>query len=220
MKQFELTIFGQSRILLIVFMFPISLLTAFFIGLEINISILNIIIPILFLGLVGFVLYYFTVGHLKVIQKENRLEFEWNKKSLFNYKKIEPIEINQIETLVIDQNQLLKKIITRERVVKINNGKIYKKDSAKFIDFLTENSNARVIDSWDVWDEKGWLKPAYRINTIILISFIGIVVIYTILKGFNSRLLLFTPLLISQLFLYQLQMKRKKKLTATSAHTA
>jgi len=124
---------------------------------------------------------------------------------------IEPIEINQIETIVIDQNQLLKKIITSERVVKINNGKIYKKDSAKFIDFLTENSNARVIDSWDVWNEKGWLKTAYRINTIILTLFIGIVVIFTIMKGFNSRLLLFAPLLISQLFLYQIQMKGKEK---------
>ena len=211
MKQFELTIFGQSRILLIVFMFPISLLTALFIGLEINISILNIIIPILFLGLVGFGLYYFSVGHLTVIQKEKRLEFTWSKKAIFKYNDIPPIEIDKIETLVIDQNELLKKIITHDRVVKINNGKIYKKDSAKFIDFLTKNSNARVIDSWDVWDEKGWLKTVYRINTIILISFIGIVVIYTILKGFNSRLLLFAPLLISQLFLYQLQMKGKKK---------
>jgi len=209
MKQFELTIFRQSRVLLIILFFPISLLTALFIGLKINIPILNIITPFLFLGLVGFGLYYFAVGHLKVIQKENRLEFEWNKKSLFNYKKIEPIEINQIETLVIDQNQLLKKIITRERVVKINNGKIYKKDSATFIDFLNKNSNARVIDSWDVWNEKGWLKTAYRINTVVLTSFIGIVVIYTVLKGFNSRLLLFAPLLISQLFLYQLQMKGK-----------
>jgi hypothetical protein len=211
MKQYELTIFRQNRILLIVLIFPISLLTALFIGLEIRISILNIIIPISFLGIVGFGLYYFTVGHLIITQKENRLEFGWNKKAFFNYKNIEPIEINQIETLVIDQSELLKKIITKDRVVKINNGKIYKKDSAKFIDFLTKSSNARVIDSWDVWDEKGWLKTAYRINTFLLISFIGIVIIYTFLKEFNSRLLLFAPLLISQLFFYQLQMKRKKK---------
>jgi hypothetical protein len=192
-------------------MFPISLLTALFIGLTINISILNIIIPVLFIGLVGLGLYYFSVGHLTVIQKEKRLEFFWTKKTLFKYNDIAPIEIDEIETLVIDQNELLKKIITQDRVVKINNGKIYKKDSAKFIDFLTENSNIRVIDSWDVWDEKGWLKTAYRINTIILTSFIGIVVIYTIMKGFNSRLLLFAPLLISQLFFYQLQMKSKRK---------
>ena len=211
MKQFELTIFRQSRVLLIVLFFPISLLTAIFIGLTINIPILNIITPFLFLGLFGFGLYYFAVGHLTVTQKEKTLEFTWTKKAIFKYNDISPIEIDKIETLVIDQNELLKKIITQDRVVKINNSKIYKKDSAKFIDFLTKNSNARVIDSWDVWDEKGWLKTAYRINTIILTSFIGIVVIYIILKGFNSRLLLFTPLLISQLFFYQLQMKSKKK---------
>ncbi len=90
MKQFELTIFRQSRILLIVIFFPISLLTALFLGIVINIPILNIITPFLFLGLIGFGLYYFAVGHLKVTQIENRLEFEWNKKSLFNYKEIEP----------------------------------------------------------------------------------------------------------------------------------
>ena len=55
---------------------------------------------------------------------------------------------------------------TQNRVVKINNGKIYKKDSAKFIDFLTKNTNARVIDSWDVWDERGYLKIASRINPV------------------------------------------------------
>ena len=211
MKQFELTIFSQNRVLLIVLFFPISLLTAFFIGLVINISILNIIIPISFLGLVGFGLYYFSVGHLTVIQKEKTLEFIWTKKAIFKYNDITPIEIDKIETLVIDQNELLKKIITQDRVVKINNGKIYKKDSAKFIDFLTKNTNARVIDSWDVWDERGYLKIASRINWFLLISFIIIVIIYSILKGFNGKLLLFAPLLISQLFLYQLQMKGKKK---------
>ena len=210
MKQFELTIFRQNRILLIVIFLPISLLTAFFLGIAINIPILNMITPILFLGLVGWGLYYFAVGHLKVTHIENRLEFEWNKKSLFNYKSIEPIEINQIETLIIDKNQLLKKIITTERVVKINNVKTYKNDTAEFVDFLTKNSNARVIDSWEVWNEKGWLKIAYRINTIILTLFAGIVVIYVILKGFNNRLFLFAPLLISQLFLYQKQIRRKK----------
>ena len=210
MKQFELTIFRQNRILFIVLFSPISLLTAIFIGISINILILKIIIPLVFLGLVGYGLYYFAVGYLRVIQKQNRLEFEWTKKFIFNYTDIEPIDINHIETLVIDQNQLLKKIITQERIVKINNGKIYKKDSEKFIDYLIENSNARVIDSWDVWKEKGWLKIAYVINTIILISYIGIVITFTVLKGFNSKLLLFSPLLISQLFLHQRQMKEKK----------
>jgi len=209
-KQFQLTIFGQSRVLLIVLFFPISLLAALFIGLSIDIPILNIITPILFLGIVGFGLYYFSIGHLTIMQNEKNLEFEWNKKSLFNYDEIPPIEIEKIETLVIDQNQFLRNIIGQGRTIKINNAKVQKKDSAKFIKFLTKNSNARLIDSWDFWDEKGWLKTAYRINTITLILFIGIVITYLIMKGFNNRLLLFTPLLIIELFLYQLQMKRKK----------
>jgi hypothetical protein len=213
-EQFQITIFKQSRVLLILFFFPTSLLTAIFIGFSIDIRIINIITPILFLGVVGFGLYYFSVGHLTVKLKENNLEFEWDKKVFFNYKEIEPVEIDNIETLVIDQNQFLRKIIEKERTIRINNRKIQKKDSKKFIDFLTQNTNARVVDSWDVWNEKGWLKTAYRINTIILISFIGIV-IFTILKGFNIRLLLYAPLLISQLFLYQMQMKGKKKTKGT-----
>ncbi len=211
MKQYELTIFRQNRVLLIVLMIPISLLISIFIGLEITIPILNIIIPISFLSIVGFGLYYFSIGHLIIAHKENRLEFQWNKKAIFNYDNIEPIEINQIETLVIDQDQLLKKIITADRIVRINNVKIKQKDSSEFIDFLTKNANTRIIDSWDVWDEKGWLKIAYRINSILLVIFIGVVVFYTITKGLNSRLLLFAPFLISQLFLYQIQMKRKRR---------
>jgi len=213
MKQYELTIFRQNRVLLIVLMIPISLLISLFIGLEITIPILNIIIPVLFLSIIGFGLYYFTIGYLIITQKENRLELQWNKKTVFNYNNIEPIEINQIEALVIDQDQILKKIITAHRTIKINNGKIKHKDSIEFIDFLTKNTNARIIDSWDVWDEKGWLKTAYRINSILLIVFIGLIIFYIIMKGLNERLLLFAPFLISQLFLYQLQMKRKRKKT-------
>lgn len=67
-----------------------------------------------------------------------------------------------------------------------------------------------MIDSWDVWDELGYLKIASRINWFLLISFIIIVIVYSILIGFNGKLLLFAPLIISQLVLYQLQMRRKK----------
>lgn len=87
----------------------------------------------MFLVFVGFGLYYFSVGHLTVKLNDKVLEFEWNKKNLFNYEEIDPIEINEIETLVIDQNQFLRKIIGHKRTIKINNGKIQKKDSAKFL---------------------------------------------------------------------------------------
>ena len=210
MKQFDLTIFRQSRVLLIVLIFPVSALSALFIGRSITIPILNLLAPIIFLGLVGYGLYYYSIGHLTVRLNDKNLEFKWNKKACFNYNEIEPIEIEKINTLVIDQNQFLRKIIGQERTIKINNAKIQKKDSKKFIDFLRNNTNARVIDRWDIWDEKGWLKIAYRINTFLLTSFIGIVVVYTIFKGFNSRLLFFVSLVLSQLFLYHIQMKKKR----------
>lgn len=211
MQQFKLTIFRQSRVLLIVVLFPVSLLTAIIIGAEIEIAVLNFIVPIAFLGLMGLGLFYFTVGHLTIIQNNNKLEFFWTKKILFNYSDIEPVEITQIETLIIDQGQFLRKIITGDREITINNGKILMKDSQKFIDFLMRETQARKIDSWDVWQERGWLGIAFKINTAILIVGFIIVIVYIIVKGFSNKLLLFMPLTISQLLLYQGQMKNKLK---------
>ena len=214
MKSYELTIFNQSRVIVIVFLLPVILLGSLFAGLELMPKSYFWIVSIpIFAGLSG-LLYYFAKGDLIVDFDEENLIFNWKKKLFFSYPDIESIPVKEIKTIVVDQNQLLKKIITLDRVLNISNGKLLMKDSQKFINLLVSiiNQNeGRIIDSWDVWKEKGFLRIAYLINSIVLISVLLLVISFILIRGFDSRLLLFMPLSISQLFLYRGLMKEKLK---------
>lgn len=214
MKKYKLTIFNQSRVIAIVFLLPISFLSSLFIGLELMSKNYFWVVSIpVFLVLSG-LMYYFTKGDLNVEFDEKYLIFKWKRKLFFNYPAIESIAVKEIKTIVVDQNQLLKKIITSDRVLKISNGKLLMKDSQKFINLLVSiiNQNGgRMIDSWDVWKEKGFFRIAYLINSFVLVSVLLVVIGFIAIKGFDNRLLFFIPLSISQLFLYRGQMKEKLK---------
>lgn len=211
MDQFKLTIFRQNRVVLIVFLIPVFILTSIVFALVIKTTFLKLLIPLIFLSLIGFGLFYYAVGYLTIVQKDRILEFYWKRKIIFNYRKIDPVSLDQIKTLVIDQDRIIRKIITNDREITLGNGNLLRKDASRFIDYLLKETYSRKIDSWDVWKEKGWLTIAYNINTIILSLSIFIVVIYAFVKGFSYKLLMFMPLMITQLLLYQGQMKRKLK---------
>ncbi|WP_338732028.1 hypothetical protein [Mangrovimonas cancribranchiae] len=215
MKSYELTIFNQSRVITVVFLFPVILLGSLFAGLELMPKSYFWIVSIpMFAGLSGLI-YYFAKGDLIVDFDDETLLFNWKKKLIFNYDAIEPIPVKDIKTVVIDQGELLRKIITSDREVKISNGKLLMKDSQKFIAFLRSSisqNGGRVIDSWDVWQEKGYLKWALKINTVIIISIVGIIVAFGVIKGFDKippASFFMLVFLLPQILLYQRQMKEK-----------
>lgn len=208
MQEYNITIFRQSRILLCLFLLPVIFLTAIFIGAETN----SFVISVLFIIISILLIYYYIVGNLKITVTENELFFEWKKKYIFNYNPIKAIKINDIKTIVLDEESLLKKIKTHDTVIYINNSKIKSEETEKFINRLkndVKKKDVRIIDSWDEFAEKGYLRLAYRINSIILITSIIIIVIFTILKGFNPVSLSILLLFIPQMILYQKQMKNK-----------
>ncbi|WP_346984789.1 hypothetical protein [Chryseobacterium sp. POE27] len=134
------------------------------------------------------------------------------KKVFFNYKPIKPIKISEIKTIVVDEDQLIRKIKTDNNIIYINNSKIRSKDAIKFIHILKSNTdkyNFRIIDSWDEFAENGYLKIAYKINSFVLIGSIIVAVIFIILKGFKPALLSILLLFIPQMILYKKQMKNK-----------
>lgn len=208
-NSFELIIFRQSRILWIAFCFPFTILMAIVLYVSIKIYILNLLATIIFLILISSVLVYFSIGFLKVTVNGRVLEFQWKRKLLFNYKDIAPIHLDDIETIVIDENKFLRKILTNEREIIINNGKILRRDIQRFINFLIRETDAKQIDSWDVWKERGWLKIAGLINLIVLISLVVIIITFIIVKGFKPKLLLFMPFILTQLLIYQSQINKK-----------
>lgn len=210
MHKFELTIFRQSRVLIGLFLTPFALIGLLILGVELN----SILIGLLLFAFYLFTIYYFVVGHLTITVDNGQLKFNWTKKLIFNYDNIQPVNINDINTIVIDSGQLLRKIVTKDRTIKINNAKVQQKDALKFIyelGILTKENNVREIDSWDEWADKGYIKTAYRINTVILVLALGLVTFAIINKGFNSRYLFLVLLFIPQLFLYGQQMKQKLK---------
>jgi hypothetical protein len=215
MKSYKLTIFNQSRVIAIVFLLPVILLGSLFAGLELMPKGYFWIVSIpMFAGLSGLI-YYFAKGNLIVDVDDETLLFTWEKKLIFNYNAIEPIPVKDIRAVVIDQDQLLRKIITSDREIKISNGKLLMKDSQKFIALLRSSikqNGGRIIDSWDVWQEKGYLKLALRINTVVIVSIVGLILAFGVIKGFDKIppasyfMLIF---LLPQMLLYQRQMKEK-----------
>ena len=134
---------------------------------------------------------------------------------MFRYKSIDPINEKAIETIVVDQKELLKAIWTENGVTKISTTKLFKKDSERFINHLIgliEQNNGEMIDSWDVWRIKGYLKWAMRINAVVIVGSVVMIGAYAIFKGFDNvppaslGMLIF---LIPQMLLYQMQMKKK-----------
>jgi hypothetical protein len=209
MQEYNITVFRQSRILLSLFLAPIIFLVSIFIGAETN----SFIFLILFLVISLYLLYYFIVGNLRItIKNEDELFFEWKKKIVFNYKTIKPIKISKIKTIVLDEEKLLRKIKTDDITIYINNSKINSKQADEFIDRLKHDIkkyDIRVIDSWDEFSEKGYLKIAYRISSSLLVISIVLAIIFTIIKGFKPALLSILVLFIPQIILYKKQMKDK-----------
>ena len=201
-----------------IFAFAILFIPVLLLPSKIDNSILQLVVTALgIIGLFG-ILFYFSYGRLNVSYENDTLHFEWKKKLLFDYAKIPDIEVNEIKCLVIDQGQILRKIITDKVEITLGNNRpnnILKSDSQSFINFLSkEIQDKEIIDSWDIWVQKGFLKWALRINTMILIAVIGILGFFVATRGIEKIppasffMLIF---LLPQIILYQKQMKNKIK---------
>jgi hypothetical protein len=158
----------------------------------------------------------YCVGTLIVNHSENRLIFKWTQKPLLDFRKLPEIDISRIYKIVIDQNQIIRKIHTDSDKIRLNtlrDNKIFKDDSIQFLKLIDaikkDNHSIRFLDSWDEWNEKGYLKIAYWINTgIISIGTLSFIIAW-ILIGFKSIHMIYLIFLIPQLFLYQMTMKSK-----------
>ena len=215
-KKFSIVVFKQSRVVLSIFAFAILFLPVLILPSHIDDNLLQITVTVVgILALFG-LLFYFSYGRLTVTLNDENLHFEWRPKLLFNYARIPEVKLSEINRLVIDQGEVLRKISTHSTEITLGHNRpnnLIKSDAQEFIAFLTGlPGNYKVVDSWDVWAEKGYLKWALRINTGILIGSVGILIFYAATKGFNQIpsasffLLLF---ILPQTFLYQKQLKSK-----------
>lgn len=120
MYKYKFRIFRQSRALTAVFVLPIAFVGGFLLGLQFK----SFLIPLgLIISSVS-LLYHYAVGYMFVIIKDECLFLDWKKKMFFNYNNINPIKLERIICIVIDNGKLLKKIKTIDETVYINNPKI------------------------------------------------------------------------------------------------
>lgn len=145
--------------------------------------------------------------------------FDWSTKPLFNFKPIANIKLSEIDTLVInvnpgEQEENLNSIIHKGERIRIEQARYWRKDADSFIDFLKNNCDAAIKDSWDMLQEKGMLRPFYYVILTILILGASLPTYWIITNGIDNikpqRLLLLVGSYIT-LIPYWLFMKRKLK---------
>lgn len=211
MTEFRIKVIKQNRILVSILIMAVVLPFCFLLSAKMELTFLKIIIPILILAFITILLYYFSFGQMRITLENKQLNFKWNKKPIFNFREYNSIGIDEIKSIIVEQGIYLRKLKTKDSVIELSGIKSKNTDSIKLLNLLKNETSVKPKDSWDVWKERGWLIIAYRTNILILIIAIGIVITFIILKGFDSKLLLFIPLVLSQLIFSYLQMKNKLK---------
>ncbi|AEK23727.1 Conserved hypothetical protein [Capnocytophaga canimorsus Cc5] len=216
-KTFSLLVYRLNRALISIFIFPLWILLTIILAVNIKIPYLKWIIPsFVFIGLT-LLLIYSIVSRLIVTVENNKLVFHWNKKLLFNYKEIPTIDILEVTAIVygFNEKEMLRKIVTRNKIITIGSGKSYplfKSDTKQFVDFLkSEVTDLKIKDEWDLWAEKGYLIWAYRINAVLLALIPLVTIIISIIEGGKPKKLLLLFVILPKLIIYQFIMAGKIK---------
>jgi hypothetical protein len=204
MKQtFELTITNQKRVIASLFSLPLILITAIIITSESN-FIFGILSVVFFL----FMIWYFVIGNLTVLIENETIYFHWRKKIIFNYRHIKSLKECDIEKVIIDNEQFLRKIIAPNRIINLSTSKINPKDSYRLISYFNQKSqteNIVIKNSWGNISQK-WLKTFYIVNWIVIVTVILIIVFVIFFKGFKPKMLLILTM-IPILIIYGKQIK-------------
>ena len=208
MKQtFELTITNQKRVITALLLFPFVLFGVLVISSKFNpgIGFLSFLISML-------LLWYFVIGKLIVSIEDEKINFQWKKKVIFNYNDIQSLNESDIEKVIIDKGQFLRKIITKDRIINLSTSKLKPIDSYKLISYFNQRSktqNIEIKNSWETINPKT-LKILYAITWIIIVISILILIVVCALKGFKPKML-FVIGAIPILLVYARQIERAIK---------
>jgi hypothetical protein len=211
--EYKLLIFKESRILAAIFLFAAGFIWPILFSTKITNPLLGWITAITVDSIFVYLLGYYCYGKLIILIENDYMSFFWQRKFAFNYKRIEPVRVSEINQITIDEDIILRKIIAGNRSISINNtrpSKWMRSDSIKLISHLRNQiPELKINDSWDDFADKGFLKIALKINSLILIVSFIVMLLFIINKGFHSKYLLFLIFTIPQLTLYQIQMRQK-----------
>ncbi len=198
MQKFNLKIAKQSRIVIGIFLFAITFPFLLTPGLRELLPEYGFVLPILILTLVIIFIYQFTIGKVILRFSNNRIDIEWRKRFLFDNQSLEPINISNIKSIIIDNDEFLRKIITADSVIEINNIKPVTKEFKSFVITLSEKvrgNNGRVLNSDQFAKEKGIKDYSFYIFIALLAFSVFLISRLWDFITFYSLLLLLLPIL-------------------------
>ena len=196
MQRFELNVIRQTRYIFGILLISVSAPLFLYIGANLEMPIQKIIIPIFLFGVLIAVLYFTIFRKIVLNYSFDKIRLEPIKRFMVDNKEIEPINVNEIKTLVVDEGKYLRKIITDDRVVEINNVGSKENEFRMFIDKLSrivEKNNGRVINSKQYQETKGYNDFSFHLIIIGIGFSLCIIPRIWSLFEYYSLLLLFLP---------------------------
>ena len=204
MKQtFKLTITNQKRVIIALLLFPFVIIGVLYISSKFNPG-----IGFLMFLVMLFLIYYFVIGKLNISIENDEIYFEWKKKLFFNYIDIQNIKEADIEKVIVDDGQFLRKIITKNRTINLSTSKIKSKDAYSLISYFSQKSktqNIEIKDSWGNINPKR-LKIIYMISWFVIVASILIFIVTSIFKGFKPNMFYIIGI-VPMLFVYLQRIK-------------
>jgi hypothetical protein len=222
MKKYELRVVSGLKAVFSGVAFAFLFLFTLILVKDVDNLFFKILIFIFILGSFAYLVFKFCSGKILVLQSATSLNFKWINKPLFDFRNLYTLRINEIIKIVVDENKRICKLATDQISIKINTFK-QNNDEVEFLDYLnkiSKENNFQIIDSWDEWNEKGYLRIAYRINQAIIV-FVGLLFLYAIIANyFKSIHVLILIFMVGQLISYHFVIKSKigknQKLANTS----
>lgn len=86
MTEYRVKVIKQKRVFLSILIVSIGLPFCFLIPTQFELVFLKITVPIITLGIISILIYYFTFGYLKITFENRKFDFEWEQKPIFNFK--------------------------------------------------------------------------------------------------------------------------------------
>lgn len=166
-----------------------------------------------------FLICYFVVGKLNISIENDKIYFFWKKKLFFNYKEIQSINESDIEKVIVDNGQFLRKIITKGKTINLSTSKIKSRDAFRLISYFDQKSktqNIEIKDSWENVNSKR-LEMIYFTTWIVIITAILALILVSVFKGFKPNMFLvigFIPILF--IYLHRIKTAIKKNDSAAT----
>lgn len=212
MQRFELTVIRQTRYFFGILLVSVSGSLLLFLGANLETPIQKILIPIFLLGVLIAVLYFIIFCKIVLNYSFDKISLEKRKRFMVENKEIEPINVNEIKTLVVDEGKYLRKIITDDRIVEINNVGSKENEFRLFIHKLSrivEKNNGRVINSKQYRETKGYDDFSFHLIIIFIAFSLCIIPRVWSLFEYYSLLFLFLPF-FAYLFHIILRIRKKR----------